>query len=74
MPATARLGWRGGADGCGTTAQVGRVWGLVPSTVDRAGQFQGLLVTRLSLGGLTAEPVQCRCLIDSCGLTTPRSP
>ena len=29
----------------------------LPGTADRAGQFQGLLVTRLSLGGFTAEPV-----------------
>lgn len=36
-----------------------------------AGQFRGLLVTRLSLGGFTAEPVRRPCLVESCDLSIP---
>jgi hypothetical protein len=51
------LGSRGVAGGRSAAAQAGQRGGLAPGTADRAGQFQGLLVTRLSLGGFTVEPV-----------------
>ena len=65
------FGSRGVAGGRSAAAQAGQRVGLVPGTADRAGQFQGLLVTRLSLGGFTAEPVQRPCLIKHLSLTTP---
>jgi hypothetical protein len=51
------LGLRGVAGGRSAAAQAGQRGGLAPGTADRAGQFEGPLVTRLSLGGFTAEPV-----------------
>ena len=44
---------------------------LVPGAGDSAGQFQGLLVTPLSLREVTADPVQRPSLVERLGLTTP---
>jgi hypothetical protein len=49
------LGSRGVAGGRSAVAQAGQRGGLAPGTADRAGQFQGLLVTRLSLTTPVAE-------------------
>ncbi len=71
VPAAAGPGSRGVADGRGAAAQAGRRVCLVPGSADCAGQLQGLLVTRISLGGFTAEPVQRPYLVESCNLSTP---
>ena len=44
---------------------------LVPGAADSAGQFQGLLVTLISLRQVTADPVQRPRLVERLGLTTP---
>ena len=59
------------AECCGAAAQTGQRVGLAQGTADRAGQFRGLLVTRLSLGGLTNETVKRPCLIKHLSPTAP---
>jgi hypothetical protein len=62
------LGLRAVADGRGAAAQTSQCVGFVWCTGDSAGQFQRLLMTFLSRGGITGDPVQCPCLIEYFGL------
>ena len=59
------------ADGQGAAAQADQCVSLVPGVGDSAGQFQGLLVTPLSLREVTVDPVQRPSLVERLGLTIP---
>jgi len=59
------------ADGQGAAAQADQCVSLVPGVGDSAGQFQGLLVTPLSLREVTVDPVQRPSLVARLGLTIP---
>lgn len=55
----------------GAAAQVGQRASLFQDAAAPAGQVQGLLVTFLSLGKVTADPAQRGLLVEGLGLPDP---